>query len=178
MRFPFSKFFSNRSGGAGRSRERVWIALVVVLTCFILFSGKDLPEAMAKGKADSSLYDELKVFTDVLAIVERDYVKPVESKPLVEGAIKGLLATLDPHSGYLDPDFYQDLQVQTRGEFGAMPRRWRPYNSKATSRSMKACVASMFRSRKKRCNGAAVLKDLLPARDISVFTPSRHRSAM
>ncbi len=96
------------------------MALVVILTCFILFSGKDLPEAMAKGKTESSLYDELKVFTDVLAIVERDYVKPVESKPLVEGAIKGLLATLDPHSGYLDPDFYQDLQVQTKGEFGGL----------------------------------------------------------
>jgi carboxyl-terminal processing protease len=65
-------------------------------------------------------FKELKVFTDVIAIVQHDYVKEVENKKLVEGAIKGLLTALDPHSGYLDPDFYQDLQAQTKGEFGGL----------------------------------------------------------
>ena len=86
----------------------------------LLLGGRTLPEATAREKADSSLYDQLKIFTDVLAIVQRDYVRPIDSKQLVEGAIKGVLATLDPHSGYLDPDFYQDLQVQTKGEFGGL----------------------------------------------------------
>lgn len=101
-------------------RERILFALVVVLSGIIFLGGKNLPDADARESIDSNLYDQLKVFTDVLAIVERDYVRPVDSKKVVEGAIKGMLTTLDPHSGYLDPDFYQDLQVQTKGEFGGL----------------------------------------------------------
>ncbi|MCB0319114.1 MAG: S41 family peptidase, partial [Bdellovibrionales bacterium] len=81
--------------------------------------GRSLPEVNARENVQG-LYEELKTFTDVLALVERDYVRPVESQELVKGAIKGMLATLDPHSGYLDPDFYKDLQVQTKGEFGGL----------------------------------------------------------
>jgi carboxyl-terminal processing protease len=86
----------------------------------LAFTGLNLPEVSAKEKSGSNLFDELKTFTDVLSVVKRDYVSEVENKKLVEGAIKGMLATLDPHSGYLDPDFYQDLQVQTKGEFGGL----------------------------------------------------------
>jgi carboxyl-terminal processing protease len=68
----------------------------------------------------SSLFDELKTFADVLSIVQQDYVKPIDNRKVVEGAIKGMLTTLDPHSGYLDPEFYRDLQVQTKGEFGGL----------------------------------------------------------
>lgn len=111
----------NRPAQFGVSaRERFWIALSLVLAAFLFLGGNSLDEVSAKEKADSSLFKELKVFTDVLAVVQRDYVEEVPSKKLVEGAIKGMLATLDPHSGYLDPDFYQDLQVQTKGEFGGL----------------------------------------------------------
>ncbi len=103
-----------------RKRERFWVALSCVLAAILLFGGRQLPEVRAGDGDESNLIRELKVYTDVLALVERDYVKDVNSKTLVEGSIKGLLATLDPHSGYLDPDFYQDLQVQTKGEFGGL----------------------------------------------------------
>ncbi len=79
-----------------------------------------LPEVGARENDGSSLFDELKLFTDVLAIVQRDYVSEVNPKKLVEGAIKGLLGSMDPHSGYLDPEFYKELQVQTTGEFGGL----------------------------------------------------------
>ncbi len=98
-----------------------WIALSLFLIWNLFFGGKHLAEVVAKDQDDNgSVYEHLKVFTDVLSIVQRDYVSPVASKQLVEGAIKGMLSTLDPHSGYLDPDFYQDLQVQTKGEFGGL----------------------------------------------------------
>ena len=77
-------------------------------------------EVAARQDGGSDLFEELKVFTDVLAVVQRDYVSEIDSRKAVEGAIKGLLTTLDPHSGYLDPTFYQDLQVQTKGEFGGL----------------------------------------------------------
>lgn len=101
-------------------RERFWIVLSLALAAILLFGGRNLPEVSAKENSDPSIFEELKIFTDVLAIVQRDYVEKVGSKKLVEGAIKGMLATLDPHSGYLDPDFYQDLQVHTKGEFGGL----------------------------------------------------------
>ncbi|MBN8548122.1 MAG: S41 family peptidase [Deltaproteobacteria bacterium] len=102
------------------SPERFWMMVALVLAIALFVGGRSLPVVDAREKGSTSLYEDLKVFTDVLAIVRRDYVKEVDTKRLVEGAIKGMLATLDPHSGYLDPDFYQDLQVQTKGEFGGL----------------------------------------------------------
>ncbi|MEN9845365.1 MAG: periplasmic carboxy-terminal processing protease, partial [Pseudomonadota bacterium] len=102
------------------AREKVLASVCVLFGVALVFTGRQLPSVSAKERAGSNLFEELKVFTDVLSVVKRDYVSDVENKKLVEGAIKGMLATLDPHSGYLDPDFYQDLQVQTKGEFGGL----------------------------------------------------------
>lgn len=102
------------------SAERFWMVTACALALLLLLGGRSLPEVSAREKSDNSLFENLKIFTDVLAIVQRDYVREVDAKKLVEGAIKGMLAQLDPHSGYLDPDFYQDLQVQTKGEFGGL----------------------------------------------------------
>lgn len=100
--------------------ERFWMMVALVLAISLFVGGENLPQVNAREKSSSSLYEDLKIFTDVLAIVQRDYVREVDNRKMVEGAIKGMLATLDPHSGYLDPDFYQDLQVQTKGEFGGL----------------------------------------------------------
>jgi carboxyl-terminal processing protease len=94
--------------------------MCVVFGAALVFGGRDLPEVSARESGKSNLFEELKVFTDVLSVVKRDYVSDIENRKVVEGAIKGMLGTLDPHSGYLDPDFYQDLQVQTKGEFGGL----------------------------------------------------------
>lgn len=102
------------------AREKVLSGLCIIFGAALVFGGRDLPEVSARESGKSNLFEELKVFTDVLSVVKRDYVSDVENKKVVEGAIKGMLATLDPHSGYLDPDFYQDLQVQTKGEFGGL----------------------------------------------------------
>jgi carboxyl-terminal processing protease len=102
------------------AREKILFTTSAILACALVFGGRSLPEVSAREKGDSSLFQELKVFTDVLSLVKRDYVSPVDNKKIVEGAIKGLLTTLDPHSGYLDPEYYQDIQVQTKGEFGGL----------------------------------------------------------
>ncbi len=103
------------------ARERAIGLLCAVLGLCLVFGEVHFPTLSAReAPSESSLFEELKVFTDVLSVVKRDYVNEVENKKIVEGAIKGMLATLDPHSGYLDPDFYQDLQVQTKGEFGGL----------------------------------------------------------
>ncbi len=63
---------------------------------------------------------ELRTFTQVFAKIKSDYVEPVEDKVLIENAIRGMVSGLDPHSAYLDPDAYQELQVGTSGEFGGL----------------------------------------------------------
>ncbi len=69
---------------------------------------------------DKGVYEQLQVFSDVLDIVKENYVQEVQDEELVEGAISGMLKRLDPHSSYLNPDAYKELQVETRGSFGGI----------------------------------------------------------
>ena len=62
----------------------------------------------------------LELFGDVLTTVENQYVTPVDDKKLIQSAIDGMLTSLDPHSGYLNPDDYGDMRDQTRGEYGGL----------------------------------------------------------
>src|SRR5262245_28290829 len=62
-------------------------------------------------------YEDLSLFTNVLNLVRRNYVEPVEESDLIKGAVRGMLAELDPHSSFLDAEAYKEMQVDTRGEF-------------------------------------------------------------
>jgi len=65
----------------------------------------------------SARYQELSLFASVMKLVRDNYVEEVEDDKLVRGAVRGLLADLDPHSSYLDPESHREMQVDTRGEF-------------------------------------------------------------
>lgn len=65
-------------------------------------------------------YEYLDLFTKVLHFVQSNYVEEVETKKLIEGAIKGMLATLDPHTVYLPADQFKEMQVDTSGKFGGL----------------------------------------------------------
>lgn len=69
---------------------------------------------------NSELYRQLDLFGDVLERVRSDYVEKPDDTKLIESAINGMLSALDPHSSYLSPKSYRDMQVQTRGEFGGL----------------------------------------------------------
>ncbi len=68
----------------------------------------------------SDTYKQLELFGNVLAIVQQDYVVPVDSKKLINAALEGMLASLDPHSNYLSDDDYNDLKEKTRGSYGGI----------------------------------------------------------
>ena len=70
--------------------------------------------------ASSDTYRQLNLFGDVFERVRADYVEKPDDAKLVELAINGMLAGLDPHSSYMDPKSFRDMQVQTRGEFGGL----------------------------------------------------------
>jgi carboxyl-terminal processing protease len=106
-----------RQASAGRSRS-VLLALVVgVLLGGLLLGEGAVPRVLA---VDQQAYDELETFTNILSIVQKNYVEEVGTKDLVEGAVNGMLASLDPHSAYLTPDLYKELQVDTKGSFGGL----------------------------------------------------------
>ena len=65
-------------------------------------------------------YENLELFNRVLHFVEANYVDEVKNKTLIEGAIKGMLETLDPHSNFLPADLYKDMQIDTSGKFGGL----------------------------------------------------------
>ncbi len=69
---------------------------------------------------DSSIYEQLDLFGDIFERIRGQYVEPVETEALVEAAINGMLTSLDPHSSYLSAKDFDDMQVQTRGEFGGL----------------------------------------------------------
>lgn len=68
----------------------------------------------------SSVYEQLDLFGDIFERVRSDYVEEVDAAELIEAAINGMLSSLDPHSGYLPPEDYDDMRVQTRGSFGGL----------------------------------------------------------
>src|SRR5665213_1836396 len=82
------------------------------------------PRSMLMGSsaraATSDTYRQLNLFGDVFERVRSDYVEKPDDSKLVESAISGMLSGLDPHSSYMDPKSFRDMQVQTRGEFGGL----------------------------------------------------------
>src|SRR5215472_720293 len=76
--------------------------------------------ARATTETKSETYHMLGLFGDVLDQVDRQYVTPVDDKKLIQSALEGMLTSLDPHSDYLTPEAYTDLQDQTRGEYGGL----------------------------------------------------------
>lgn len=73
-----------------------------------------------KVQGDQTPYKELERFSKILEYIENNYVVEVKPAKLVEGAINGMLAELDPHSSYLPPDSYKELKVETAGKFGGV----------------------------------------------------------
>ena len=69
---------------------------------------------------NEDMYEQLQLFGDVLEQIRSKYVEPPNDKELIEAALSGMLASLDPHSSYLAPKGFEDMQVQTRGAFGGL----------------------------------------------------------
>jgi carboxyl-terminal processing protease len=98
---------------------RLTILVVVLVGLVAVFAWERLSIQKVSAE-DKNVYEQLQIFSDVLDIVQENYVEEADSKDLVEGAITGMLKTLDPHSSYLNPDAYKELQVETKGSFGGI----------------------------------------------------------
>lgn len=92
---------------------KLWLAVIVSVIFWTFGTGFD-----RQLSADSDeTYKGLKLFTEVIEIVQKNYVDEVDSKDLIEKAIQGMVRGLDPHSALLPPEAYEDLSIDTKGEF-------------------------------------------------------------
>lgn len=96
-----------------RNISLVTITLLVALNFGASMSNRI--EATAAGT-----YENLKIFADTLTLVQKNYVEEVDTKELIYGAIKGMLSSLDPHSSFMPPEDFKEMQVETRGSFGGV----------------------------------------------------------
>src|SRR5215813_6691674 len=102
-----------------KSEYALWALLVLA----VLAAGStmvSLARSETATAANSDIYRQLDLFGEVLERVRADYVEKPEDAKLIESAINGMLMALDPHSAYLNPKHFRDMQVQTRGEFGGL----------------------------------------------------------
>jgi carboxyl-terminal processing protease len=94
--------------------RKFFIFLILLVTGLQFAAGQNEPAP------EGLPLDELRTFTEVFAKIKNDYVEAVDDRKLLEDAIRGMLAGLDPHSAYLDAESYKDLQEGTSGEFGGL----------------------------------------------------------
>lgn len=90
------------------------------LGALVIGAGVFLVQPRQGEAASSETYRQLNLFGDVFERIRNDYVKKPDEKKLIEAAIQGMLTSLDPHSSYLNPKNYKDMQVNTRGQFGGL----------------------------------------------------------
>ena len=101
--------------------KKIWLAGLVGATAGIVFSTQFAgPIVAQEADKESSVYEQLDLFGDIFERVRSSYVEPVDEKELIQAAINGMLSSLDPHSSYLPPQDFDDMRVQTRGEFGGL----------------------------------------------------------
>jgi carboxyl-terminal processing protease len=92
---------------------KLWLLMVVAVVFWTIGTGfyRDL-----SAKSEDA-YEELKIFSDVIELIEREYVDEVDTKELIQKAIQGMVQSLDPHSSLLPQEAFEDLQIDTKGKF-------------------------------------------------------------
>jgi len=94
--------------------------VVIFVFGFLLGANISFGKKDTVGSNDKEIYEYLKTFDNVIDIVKKNYVEEVNDKEIVYAAIKGILESLDPHSSFMPPDMYKEMQTDTKGEFGGI----------------------------------------------------------
>lgn len=97
-------------------RQKVAMAVVIVILVSVLIGGITFRVSALPQKT----YENIRIFTDAISIVQDNYTEEVDPKNLIYGAIKGMVQGLDPHSSFLTPEDYKEMQVETKGVFGGI----------------------------------------------------------
>lgn len=115
-----SPFTSGRKimsvSGSKSTRMIAGFAVVVTfLTIFIISS-----QGICFAEDNVSDFESIELFTDVIAIIKKNYVENIDTKKLVYSAINGMLSSLDPHSSFMTPESYKEMKIETKGSFAGL----------------------------------------------------------
>jgi len=103
-----------------KRRAALAVCLALLVAAFSLPApGGDVQPAEFSADTDN-LYRQLELFSTVLELARSHYVDEVSNQDLIYGALEGMLSALDPYSGFMKPEFYGEMQVETKGEFGGV----------------------------------------------------------
>lgn len=108
-----------------RISHKIFVGVAVAVLSLFMGAGfsyaQDETEKASETKKNTKdTYERLRVFSEILSLLEAGYVEEVNNEALVSGAIRGMLKTLDPHTTYLVPEAYKEMQVETSGKFGGL----------------------------------------------------------
>lgn len=102
-----------------KKAAKLAIIPVIILACFIIYMAAQAEDFNVVEKS-KELFEEVQLFSDSLALISADYVKPVKIKDLIYGAIRGMIETLDGYSQFLDPESFREITEETEGQFGGV----------------------------------------------------------
>ncbi len=101
-------------------KKLIIAALIGTLSGVVLTTQLTMPLIAQETDRAKSTYEQLDLFGDIFERIRSAYVEPVDEGKLIENAINGMLTSLDPHSSYMPPEDFDNMRVQTRGEFGGL----------------------------------------------------------
>ena len=99
---------------------KISLLVMICLGAFVLLGLYNDSKVSAVDKVDKNIYKDIKLFNEVYDMVKKNYVDEINSTTLIQGAINGMVKSLDPHSSFMTPDLYKELEVETQGHFGGI----------------------------------------------------------
>jgi len=117
-KYKNDKYIFTRARNAMK-KTSVKISLVVI-SCIAILVFLALYKSGNVSALDKNIYRDIKTFNEVFDMVKKNYVDEVDSTTLIQGAINGMIRSLDPHSAFMTPDLYKELEVETQGQFGGI----------------------------------------------------------
>ncbi len=115
-------FYKNLPGGTQKMLKRLkdpkFLAVAISITAIFTIASWGLSRRVIA--VSGNTYENLKIFSDVIGVIQDNYAESVDAKELIYNAIKGMVKGLDPHSSFLTPDEYSEMQIETKGSFGGI----------------------------------------------------------
>lgn len=100
-----------------KTSPKIFLLFIIFLGSLFLLGLQNESKPSAK---DKNVYKDIKTFSEIFDMIKKNYVDEVDSTNLMQGAINGMVKSLDPHSSFMTPDLYKELEVETQGQFGGI----------------------------------------------------------
>ena len=101
-------------------KMKIFLGILLAAVFSLGFLAGAQGDKTVKNAQGQEAYEYLKTYSDVVDMIKKNYVDNVKERDLIYASIKGMVESLDPHSSFLTPDLYKDMQTETKGQFGGI----------------------------------------------------------